>query len=103
MVECFTSLVQRSLINSVFFVQLQASDLLVSAEDRKGGNAINRQAILKLHRLQIRPRNKTVNLKFVALNCVFHKEHFIVVDPLHQIHNPLLPGKIYCNSVPPNE
>ena len=75
----------------------------MSAKDHKGGNAINRQAILKLHRLRIRPKSKTVNFKFVALNCVFHKEHFIVVDPLREIHNPLLPGKIYCNTVPPNE
>ena len=65
--------------------------------------AINRQAILKLHCLRIRPKSKTVNFKYVALNCVFHKEHFIVVDPLREIHHLVLPGKIYCNTVLPNE
>ena len=53
MVQCFTSFLLRSLINALFFLQLQASDLLMSVKDRKGRNGINRQAILKLHGLRI--------------------------------------------------
>ena len=53
--------------------------------------------IVKLNRLRIRPFSSTVNLSKVVINCIFHRVHYLVVDPFRKISEPLIPGKLTCS------
>ena len=52
--------------------------------------------VIKLYKLKIRPFSRTVDLTKVVINCVFHRSHFIVVNPFQNGKLPLILGKMYC-------
>ena len=55
--------------------------------------------VIKVHRLKIRPPSSTICLSKVCLNAIFHREHFIIIDPLRKKSDPTIPGKLYCRDV----
>ena len=56
-------------------------------------------ARVMLHQLKIRPCKHSINLKQVMLNCIFHREHYIIHDPCNSFHEPKLPGKLSCHKL----